>query len=393
MKKIMMMAAAVMVSLAANAQTSPEAKAIKKLKTLTEVQEAYKAAEAAMSADDKAFVLNKISELAAKEATSATEAAVKAQLAKDEAGQKAASDKEAVMAYTALAAADECFKLNSKAVKVADKLMSLRALLVNAGLNAYNSKNYADAEKYFAMYVDAKENPLFSKADFTKETGLDQVAYYAGLASYFNKDNKSASRFADTALTSADAQVIADALTLKIGVLDELAKAAQIDTASYVSEVKKLYANHADNDAVLSKLYTLYDEMGKKADADAVLDTRLAQNPADVMANALKGQAAQNEARYDDAIAFYGKVLEAKPDFIVAKLNQGVCYLTKAAAVIDANTDARGNIRADKKEGVIADLQKAKKVLEECKAEDPTREQANWSYPLERVNYILDNIN
>ena len=43
MKKFMIMAAAVMVSLSVNAQSSPEAKAIKKMKSYTEVLEAIKA--------------------------------------------------------------------------------------------------------------------------------------------------------------------------------------------------------------------------------------------------------------------------------------------------------------------------------------------------------------
>lgn len=44
------------------------------------------------------------------------------------------------------------------------------------------------------------------------------------------------------------------------------------------------------------------------------------------------------------------------------------------------------------KDGVIADLNNAKTVFEEVKAADPDKTQVNWSFPLERVNYILENI-
>lgn len=392
MKKFMLMAATVLVTLAANAQTSPEAKAIKKMKTLEEVQAAYNAQGASLSTEDKAFVLNKIAEIAAKDAVSAGEAALKAQMAKDEATQTAEAAKEALLSYTALSAANECYQLNPKAMKIGDKLMSLRATMVNAGLNAYNTKNYADAQKYFGFYVDAPKNPLFGKADFSTEKGLGQVAYYAALASYFNKDSKKANDYADMSLASGETEVLNDALTMKLGALEEMAKAAIIDTTQYINDVKKLYESHKDNETIFGKLVGLCDESGDKAGAKSLLDARLAENPNDAMANAYVGQGAQSEEKYAEAIAAYEKALVAKPDFIYVKLNLGVCYLNKAAKSIDANTDARGNIKPESKDGIVAELNKAKSILEEVKAADPDRLQVNWSYPLERVQYALDNI-
>ena len=67
MKKLMVMAAALTMALAANAQTSPEAEAIKKMKSYAEVQEALKANEANFGNDDKAFVYNKLVDLAISE--------------------------------------------------------------------------------------------------------------------------------------------------------------------------------------------------------------------------------------------------------------------------------------------------------------------------------------
>ena len=67
MKKFMIMAAAVMMSLSATAQSSPEAKAIKKMKSYTEVLEAIKANGAAFDNAEKAFAYNKLVDLAIKE--------------------------------------------------------------------------------------------------------------------------------------------------------------------------------------------------------------------------------------------------------------------------------------------------------------------------------------
>jgi len=392
MKKFMLIAATVMVSLAANAQTSPEAKAIKKLKSYTEAEAAIQAAVASMSPEDQAFCYNKLAELANKEVDAAEAEYVNAQLKQDQAAMSAASSQKAVSAYNAISNAQKAFTLNPKAVKIAGSLQSLRAALVNGGLDAFNSKEYATAQNYFGTYVDAKTDPLFSKVDFSKEQGFGQICYYAGLASYFNKDYKSGSKYADAALAEADTAVLKDALTLKVGMLEEFAKSKDIDTTTFINNVKALYEKYNDNDALFTKLYTLYDESGNKAAAASVISDRVAKNPNDVMANALLGQTAQNEGKYDEAIAAYNKVISVKSDFLAAKLNLGVCYLQKAANIIDANTDARGNIKPTVKDGVMSDLNQAKTVLEEVKAADPDRLQANWSYPLERVNYILENI-
>lgn len=392
MKKIMIMAAAVMMSLAANAQTSPEAKAIKKLKSYSEAEAAFKAAQSSMSPEDQAFCYNKLAEIAAKQANDAEAEIINAQLKKDEATIKASQKIKVEAAYNALQNAQKAFALNPKAVKVAGQLQSLRNAMIDGGLDAYNAKEYATAENYFGTYVEAKENPLYSKIDFAKETGFGQIAYYAGLASYFNKDYKAATKYAEASIANPDTATINDAITLKVSVLEEYAKTSQIDTLKFIEEVKGLYAQFSENDAVFSKLYTLYDESGDVAGAKALAQTRLSKNANDVMANALLGQSAQNQKKYDEAISAYVKALAAKPDFLVLKNQLGVCYLLKAADVIDANTDARGNIKDDLKAGVIADLENAKKALEECKAADPDRLQTNWSYALERTEYILENL-
>ena len=388
----MLMAATVMMSLAANAQSSPEAKAIKKLKTYAEVEAAFKASGSAMSNEDKAFCYNKLAELAKKESDAAEKAAIEAQLAKNEAGSAELTTKKNEMAYAALANSAEAYALNEKSMKLGDNLQTLRNSMVQAGLDSYNAKNYAGAQKYFGMFVETRKAPLFSKVDFSGEQNFGQVCYYAALAAYFNKDGKKCSEYADAALASGEKDITNDVITVKLGALETMAQDKSIDTVQYINEVKKVYDANPDNEGVFGKLVGLYDDSGNKAGAKALLDGRLAQNPNDAMANAYVGQNAQSEGNYPEAIAAYTKAVQAKPDFLPAKLNLGVCYLNKAAADIDANTDARGNVKADKKAGIVEDLNKAKSILEEVKAADPDKLQVNWSYPLERVNYALDNV-
>lgn len=165
-----------------------------------------------------------------------------------------------------------------------------------------------------------------------------------------------------------------------------------MDSATYVKNVRAMYDQFPENENIFGKLVGLYEETGDKASAKTLLDARLAANPHDAMANAYVGQTAQGEQKYDEAIAAYSKAVAAKPDFLAAKLNLGVCYLNKAVAAVDANTDARGNINPEVKPQAMSDLNEAKKILEEVRTADPDCMQVNWKYPLERVNYVIENV-
>lgn len=399
----MLMAATVLMTLAANAQNPDGLKQILKADKYSEANEMVKNLAESMTSEEKAKAYNKLVDLALADNEKAEKKALEAQLAKNDEEMAAQNEKKNKAAYNALKMARECHKYdiepNAKGKvapkfqsKNASRLMAVRNGLVQAGLDAYNAKDYASSQKYFGAYVEARQEPLFEKADFSADQNYGQIAYYGALAAYFNKDAKKCSKYADIALNSGEADVIDDAITVKIGALEEQAKVAEIDTVKFIKEIKKVYEAHPANDGVFGKLVGLYEDSGDKAGAKALLDSRLSQNPNDAMANAYIGQGAQAEEKYDDAIAAYQKAIAAKPDFLHAKLNLGVCYLNKAAKSIDANTDARGNISDDAKAQVVADLKQAKTILEEIKEADPDRLQVNWSYPLERVNYALENI-
>ena len=221
MKKFMVMAAAALMALAANAQTSPEAKAIKKMKSYDEVLAALKANEATFNNDDKAFAYNKLVDLAIKESSDKEKAAIEAQLVKnnDANAQLNAAKNDAT--YKAIEAALKCNSYDEKGKyqsKNVDRLMTLRNSMVQAGLDAYNVKDYANATRYFGAFVDTRTDKLFEKADFSREQNFGQIAYYAALAAYFNKEFKKCDTYAAAALNSADRDSVAnDVIIVMIG--------------------------------------------------------------------------------------------------------------------------------------------------------------------------------
>ena len=67
--------------------------------------------------------------------------------------------------------------------KLSKTLATVRPNLTNGGSDAYNSGNYANALKFFGLYVDAAENPMFEEEDAVKNDTLTPlIACYAALA-------------------------------------------------------------------------------------------------------------------------------------------------------------------------------------------------------------------
>ncbi len=403
MKKTVTSLMLVAMATALYAQNPDGLKQVMSAEKYSDAKELVKGAEGTMTNAEKAKAYNKLVDLALAESNKAEEKALKAQVAQDATETAAQNTKKAKAAYNALQAAFKCNEYDQQPndkgkvspkfqSKNADRLLIVRNSLINPALDAYNAKDYTSAKKYFGAFVEARQNSLFEKADFSKEQNYGQVAYYASLAAFLDKDYKKASQYADIAIASGEAEPAKDAINIKINALTSQAQDGKISKDKLEKQLKEFYDKNPDNETVFSTLYNTYSENGKKDQAEALISSRLANNPTDVMANALKGQTAQNAEDFATAIEAYNNALKAKPDFLAVKTNIGICYLTRAANAADKNTNDRGQLKADAKPAIVADLNEAKKIFEEVKAADPDQAQAKWSFALERTNYILENI-
>ena len=72
--------------------------------------------------------------------------------------------------------------------KLAKTLAAVRPQLTNAGVEAFNANNYANALKYFGMFVDAPQNPIFEDNEAIQNDTLTALfANYAALSANFVK--------------------------------------------------------------------------------------------------------------------------------------------------------------------------------------------------------------
>jgi tetratricopeptide (TPR) repeat protein len=378
MKKLMMMAVMLVASATAFAGDSDALKAILKAKTYAEAESLLNSGLASLANDaEKAKAYNKLVDLAmdvfTAQSTIQTENQVAAQM-----GKEAKPFDEALMtqmAYNALVAASECDKfdqLPNEKGKVAPKFAAKNAQrlwvgprnqLVNAGQEALSAHDNATARKYWEMFALSNELPLFKDCNReAQKPYFGQVARYAAIFAYQDKDMQKALKLAEIAMT--DPEEYENGLNLKLEVLGDGLKTKE-DTVNYCSQLKDIYAEHK-TDGVMEKLYNTLLGLGQEAEANKILDDALAVNPDNVVALADKGLGLINKDAAE-AAKYLKRAAALKDDNAIIQT-----YAGTALSVQAQNTEDPAAKKAIYEEAI--------KFYDKAKELDPDMLQAKWGY-------------
>ena len=391
MKKLMIAAVMLLTTSAAFAGDSEALKAILKAKTYAEAQELVKANLNQLANDaEKAKAYNKLVDLSMEKVSKEQATITSNQMAKQFGqGKEAAYDtlgfNNAI--YAAINDAILCNEYDQKPnekgkvkpkfeTNNANRLYGLRPNLINAGQAAAQQNSQDEALKFFGMYVESAVNPLFNSIDKTKnpDTYLGEVARVAGVYAFQTKDMDRANKYVDVAMK--DAAVYKDALNLKLYIMQQGLKSKE-DSVQYVNKLKDLYAKDTDNEQIFSNLVTMYGGLQMTAEQDKVLSDKLAADPTNALAWALKGQIYMNSNKPEEAVDCFKKS--------VAKDGKNVIVLTYLGFCLNAQAAKDGVSRADQQKL----YKESEGFLEQARSLDPNREKANWSYPLYAVYYSL----
>ena len=380
MKKMVMMAIALMVSTMTFAGDSDALKAIMKSKDYAEAAQLLKQNLAQLADNaEKAKAYNHLVDLAMDKVTNETGTMAENQLA-----AQMGSDK--VKAYDTLGLADgicnaienaiECDKYDQLpdakgkvkpkfAEKNAARVWAVRPNLVNIGQSEAQKGNDAGVLKYWGTFVDAGEAPFFAAQDHNAEKDyVGQVAFFAGRYAYQANEIDRANKYFEVA--KRDPQQKADAVNFQLYAMRSNLKTRE-DSLAYVNQLKAMYEQEPENDVVLDGLNQMYEGMKDKAAQTALLDNHLAKFPNSFTALANKGLMAVNDNNAEEGAKWLRKASEAKPDNAVVWTYLGACLSVLAANAAD-------NATAQKQyDEAIAAFDKAKEL-------DPTRELANWGY-------------
>ncbi|MBO4485949.1 MAG: hypothetical protein J5734_02300 [Prevotella sp.] len=387
MKKVMMMAVAAFFAVSASAQNPDAVKQIMGMKDFKEAKALVESSLSSMSNEEKAKVWNKVVDLAYskydKEST--------IQITNQAMQKNDPFDKQGMFeaARTAVEAAFECEKydqLPNEKGKVKPKfhknnqtrMASARNALVNLGQELYENRDFKGAADVFGIYVDCKNNPLFSDYDFSKDNILGQVAYFASLSAYNAQDYPRASSYADLAV--GDTAVAKDAMDIKIFAMKAQLK-TKADSLKYLSEIKELYTKDPTDERMFTLLTDYYQASGESALKNELINNQVAKYPSK-MAYALKGESEMGDNKWADAIESYKKTLTYDPEFLQVIFNLALCQNNQAITLKDA---AAGALTAPAK----ALLQESIKNLNLIKEKDPDHLTYKWPYFLYQAYYLI----
>lgn len=247
--------------------------------------------------------------------------------------------------------------------------------MINGGQQAGNAENTALAFKNYALYVDSSTDPLFNGVDKSKtpDQYLGEVARVAAVFAFQSKQMDDANKYVDIAMK--DTAVYKDALNLKLYIMQQGLKTRE-DSVNYVNKLKGLYTQDSKNDQIFATLASMYGSLKMTAEQDLIIKDKLAKEPDNFSAWALKGQNEMNAGNMEEAIASFKKASAIDDKNVIILTYLGFCLNSKAA-----NLNTVPEQKALYKESM--------EILEKAKELDPNREKANWSYPLYQCYYTI----
>jgi hypothetical protein len=399
MKKLMIAALMLLGTSAAFAGDSDPLKAILKAATYAEAESLLKSNLSQLTDNaEKAKAYNKLVDLAMKKVDAEQTAQLENETNK-KMGKEASKTVDEVGMYTALdqafTAAAECNKYdllpNAKgkvkprfADANADRLYALRGQLINGGIYYQNAKDDANAYKYLANYVETAESPMFSKFDIAKDQNLTNIAYFAAIYAFQNKEYAKAEKYVKYAMK--DPERAKEAQNIQFAVMGAQAK-NHADSLVYAQKLQDMYAADKANDDILNQLVLVQEALGNTANASQLINDRLAADPSNFVALTLLGDLQMRAKKWDESAATLEKALAKAPEDRKIAINSaiGTCYLQKIQERVNA---INGAISPAAKEQFNVVYKKAITFLEAAKAQDKTYEFKNqWAYALYNCYY------
>ena len=390
MKKLTTLALAVVFSASAFAQDVY--KQISKIKDYNEAYNLLKANLGSMSAEEKAKCYNALVDLAYDKVVKEQGTITENQMA--EQFKTEVTPYDTIGLYNAVIQAlengvtcdefdmqpNEKGKVKPKFRKSnSDRLYAIRYHLINAGIY-YQGKDEALSYKNLATYVDSSEYPLFADKDKSKDENLTQIAYYAARGAYFAKDYAKAEKYADIALNAT--AMAKNAMQLKLAVMQSQLKTRQ-DTLNYVTKLKEIYAKDESNDIILSTICSMMLSLNDKAGIDQLIKAKLAKDPNNFTALTVQGQVYMGDKKWDEAAQVLTKASNIQPDNIAVISSIGNCYMYKAQDEVEKATANGGRLTPEAEKAIIGIYQQAIGYLEKAKDMDKTMEfKSYWAYSL-----------
>ncbi|WP_334168586.1 tetratricopeptide repeat protein [Phocaeicola paurosaccharolyticus] len=265
--------------------------------------------------------------------------------------------------------------------KNAEVLAKLRPNLTNGGSDYYNNGNYEKALKFFGMFVDVVNEPIFEENQVVKQdTLIPLISCYATLAANSLKDNKAILKYGAIGKNHKD-----EGYRALMCLAEVYGNKETGDSAKWLETIKEGSEKFPKQEYFVGNIMDYYIQKGKLDDALNQINSLIAKNETPYFLY-VKGIILYEKKQYDAAIAEFNKIIAKNAELVAEAYSKlGDCYFFPAQTIVEENSKlAIGDAKYTANEAKIKDLYlKAKPLYEKAKQLKPDNKQL-WG------NYLLN---
>lgn len=314
-----------------------------------------------------------------------------AELNKAAASQPLDTMKFAKNLYACIDACEKCNELDEDKEfyqKNKGNAMKFRTFYMYCGQFFFNNRQYSDAFTAYDKWLTYPQTVKLveNEPKILKDSVFDenQIAYYACLAAYNDKNYQNVEKYINQALKYD--KELETVRQLRLTTYLE-----QGDTANWVKSSKEFALSGVKAETVAQNLLAYYLDKKDEASALAFADELLAKDPNSKIGNYSKGVVLFGQNKFADAVTYFVKTTEIDPTFSDAFYNAGVCYCNEGYALNEKISNNKKLTAAQNNEEikkVKAYYEKALPFFLKVKELEPDN-VSRWASRLSTVYYIM----
>ena len=271
--------------------------------------------------------------------------------------------------------------------KLAKELTTVRPNLTNGGIDAINSGKYADALKFFGLYVDAANHPVFADVEVVKnDTLVPLIANYAVMAANALKDNASVIKYAEIGKSHKE-----EGYRALMGLAEAYGKGEFVDSTKWLATIKQGVEMFPKQEFFVGSLMDYYIQRGEVDAALADIDGFIAKNPSAYFLY-VKGILQYEKKDYTGAEATFNQIIAKNDGFMAEAYSKiGDCYFFPGQDVEEENSKlTMDDPNYAKGEAKVKEYyEKARPFYEKAKELAPDNKQL-WGQYLLRIYWKLN---
>ena len=274
--------------------------------------------------------------------------------------------------------------------KNAENLLKVRTNLSNGGVEAFNANDYEGAQKYFGLFVDVVDHPMFAdQAAALKADTLNTLfANYAAMAAGMRdpKDVASVIKYGNIGKENAS-----EGWRALMFMAEVYGNKESGDSIKWLETIKEGAQRFPEQDFFVGNIMDYYLQRGMVDEGLAQIDQLLASNEKPYFLY-VKGVLLYEKKDYEAAHAALDKVIAAGGDLAAeAYSKKGDIYFFPAQKIVEENSSL--NIDDPKYNANEAKIKEAyelaKPFYEKAKELEPNNQQI-WGQMLLRIYWTLN---